>query len=650
LSSDGTRELNRYYGWEPETGRPSLLIGSNNRTGDDGRAEFLRLTYAYDKVGNPQRIRGAVQTSASATADAAAWCYDYDGLQRLTSARTGDPDPDDEMECKANSSTAGVTGANYNLSYGYAQDRLTQVDSTMTPVGSSSYTYGAPARPHETTKVTTTSNRQGGDPALPPTGTLAYDPDGRIRTLTDADGTVTAYGYDGLGNVTSTLSKDKDGVVIGMETTNAYTANGIRIARKVLDHTANTTTTVLYLGETQITKTITTSSTSTAWSRTLTTPHGIPVATQTKAGWTWLMSDAQGSVRFARDIWNDGKHWYNYYPFGDPTPSFDLAADAGLAANAGFPAGHGFLNKTQDPDGTVRLDHRSYDAGLNILTTPDPLFHPGDPQSMNAYAYARNNPLLFTDPSGLDVDPTHDTPAPTENTNGGHVQHYPTGNSPTGHSTPTHPTPPENPDSGDDEGDGPLDGLSDWLDDNGDAINDLATGIAETLAAAAVAGGTQAVAGACGAFGVVTVETGVGAVAGAACVVGVETVGMSTATALTMDAADNLHDGITEMGSDANPGSGADAGLDEALPPGVKEGWRQRTADNGKGQVWQESGAEGNANSVRVMEPTERYPDGYVRFYNEHGQPISLNGKPGPNSETHIARGPDGSYALPEGW
>lgn len=56
--------------------------------------------------------------------------------------------------------------------------------------------------------------------------------------------------------------------------------------------------------------------------------------------------------------------------------------------------------------------------------------------------------------------------------------------------------------------------------------------------------------------------------------------------------------------------------------------WVRRRADNGKGWVWQQPGANYNANSVRVMEPTDAYPSGYVRFYNQHGQPIGLDGKP----------------------
>lgn len=85
-------------------------------------------------------------------------------------------------------------------------------------------------------------------------------------------------------------------------------------------------------------------------------------------------------------------------------------------------------------------------------------------------------------------------------------------------------------------------------------------------------------------------------------------------------------------------------------PDSVPEGWEVRRADNGKGWVWQKPGSSGNANTVRDAEPNARYPHGYVRFYNEHGQPIDLNGKPGSKADTHIPKNPDGTYPTPKGW
>ena len=87
-------------------------------------------------------------------------------------------------------------------------------------------------------------------------------------------------------------------------------------------------------------------------------------------------------------------------------------------------------------------------------------------------------------------------------------------------------------------------------------------------------------------------------------------------------------------------------------PPGVPPGWVARPADNGLGTIYQQPGSVGSSNSVRVMEPgaDPRYPNGYVKFTNEHNQPINLEGKPGTRADTHIPRNSDGSYPIPKGW
>jgi hypothetical protein len=47
------------------------------------------------------------------------------------------------------------------------------------------------------------------------------------------------------------------------------------------------------------------------------------------------------------------------------------------------------------------------------------------------------------------------------------------------------------------------------------------------------------------------------------------------------------------------------------------------------------------------MEPTPRYPNGYFRYYNERGQPLDVNGRPGPQSATHI---PEDYLGRIPGW
>ena len=85
-------------------------------------------------------------------------------------------------------------------------------------------------------------------------------------------------------------------------------------------------------------------------------------------------------------------------------------------------------------------------------------------------------------------------------------------------------------------------------------------------------------------------------------------------------------------------------------PAGTKPDWIPRSAENGKGLVFQRPGATGNADMFRIADPTEQAPNGYVRFYNKHGQPMGLDGKPGSRDSSHFPIGPDGAYPLPEGW
>jgi hypothetical protein len=61
----------------------------------------------------------------------------------------------------------------------------------------------------------------------------------------------------------------------------------------------------------------------------------------------------------------------------------------------------------------------------------------------------------------------------------------------------------------------------------------------------------------------------------------------------------------------------------------IPDTWVSRTADNGKGIVFQRPGASGNQDLIKIMEPTSRYPKGYSRVYNSEGQPVDSVGSPG---------------------
>jgi RHS repeat-associated protein len=103
-------------------------------------------------------------------------------------------------------------------------------------------------------------------------------------------------------------------------------------------------------------------------------------------------SDALGSVRMITDAAGGMVARYDYLPFGQPFPS-DQDAEPRRFGQLERTAGTGNGSWTL-------LDYalaRHYHSQSGRFTTPDdPIFgDPFDPQSMNLYAYARNNPLRF---------------------------------------------------------------------------------------------------------------------------------------------------------------------------------------------------------------------------------------------------------------
>jgi RHS repeat-associated protein len=85
--------------------------------------------------------------------------------------------------------------------------------------------------------------------------------------------------------------------------------------------------------------------------------------------------------------------WRQFDPYGNPrgpsTPWIDNRA---------------FLNKPTDTvTGLDGLGARRYDPVTGQFNSPDPILIPTNPQDLNPYAYALDNPVSATDPTGLVV-------------------------------------------------------------------------------------------------------------------------------------------------------------------------------------------------------------------------------------------------------
>ncbi|MFN0100996.1 MAG: RHS repeat domain-containing protein [Bryobacteraceae bacterium] len=128
----------------------------------------------------------------------------------------------------------------------------------------------------------------------------------------------------------------------------------------------------------------------------------------------YLVTDHLGSTRMVLDGAGDCKQRMDYAPFGAQVPRSGEACYTGAATN-GIPE---FTGKQRDGEtagtSTPGLDYfgaRYMSAAQGRFTSPDAPFadqHPEDPQSWNLYAYARNNPLVFVDPTGEAIELTGD--------------------------------------------------------------------------------------------------------------------------------------------------------------------------------------------------------------------------------------------------
>ncbi|WP_123815902.1 polymorphic toxin-type HINT domain-containing protein [Myceligenerans xiligouense] len=424
------------YGYEHGTGRLDR-IGLSREQYD---ARDVDMDFEYDPSGNITAIRNTPGLGDAANGDPHAnddnQCFDYDGLGRLIGAWTdaGGTCADSIGDVTANQvGGQGFSAAPYWNEYTYdaTGNRTSLVQHVIDDgdeVVKTSYEHGA-AGPHQVTHVTQQTGPEStiGSAAQVTVGEYEYDAAGNqtVRTMsepvdpadpeqveadTDGDGLVTTsqlMGWNSGGDL-ATVATSGEGTE-GENTTEAgeaeyvYTPGGERLVR--IDASGAT----IFLGGQEIRV----DGAGTVGALRYYTFAGQTVAVRDGRGLggvTSLVADHQGSTIAAvpNTNWTPDAVTRLYTdPFGadrtpavvDPDTGETLTGNDRLPGDRRFLAAAGGIEDTAT--GLVLLGARYYDAALGRFISTDPQLDAANPAQFNAYVYAGNNPVTFSDASGL---------------------------------------------------------------------------------------------------------------------------------------------------------------------------------------------------------------------------------------------------------
>nr|WP_281381995.1 RHS repeat-associated core domain-containing protein [Nocardiopsis mwathae] len=334
-----------------------------------GSGSLSKQSYDYDDIGNILRISDE-PTAEGLLKDVQ--CFTYDHQRRLTDAWT--PNADGETACEGEPSTDELGGAApYWHSYAYDATGNRTEEVRHTDSGGIVRSYTAPAEgqgpAHGVAKVESSG---GGETE---TSTYEYDVSGNMtrRVTGDKDQELT---WDAEGE----LVKVKDGAT---ETDYLYDADGDRLIRR------EGPVTTLYLPGTEVQWT---AGDDTVEATRFYQHGGETVAVKENSGKLhWLASDHHGTGLLAVDAASGETVQRRFTAFGEERGSTGT-----------WPSDKGFVGGTKDEStGLAQLGARMYDATLGRFISVDPILDIHDAQQMNGYAYSNNNPVSWSDPSGL---------------------------------------------------------------------------------------------------------------------------------------------------------------------------------------------------------------------------------------------------------
>ncbi|MFF4258540.1 RHS repeat-associated core domain-containing protein [Streptomyces sp. NPDC001663] len=345
------------------------------------------IAYGYDAAGNIKKI---ADTPEGKTADVQ--CFTYDYLRRMTEAWT-----QTATTCAASAGEATVGGpAPYWHSYDYddAGNRTGETRHATGTTGAAavtqttSYTPGGTGGTHSHALKSAETVASGSQDKA--TQSYEYDEVGNTTRRTKqatafSPGIDQKLDWDDEDRLTAVTPYVNGALAEADRTSFVYDANGDRLLRR--EKGAVT----LYLGAQEIR--LDTAKNALAGTRYY-SHGGQRVAVRTAAGVTWLIGGQNGTAELAVRASDSAMTQRRTLPFGEVRGTKPAAG--------AWPGDKAFVGGTADATtGLIHLGAREYDPVGGRFVSVDPLLDISDPQHLNAYAYGRNNPLSFPDPTGL---------------------------------------------------------------------------------------------------------------------------------------------------------------------------------------------------------------------------------------------------------
>jgi RHS repeat-associated protein len=248
--------------------------------------------------------------------------------------------------------SADYTGG---LSYSYTYDKVGNRSSQIVGGVNTAYTYDAADRLTNAGGIAFTWDDNGN---LLNDGIYSYNYDfaNRLTGVNNQESSFT-FGYDGLDN-------RYQQTVNGQTSTNTLDLAG-DLSQVLLESAPQELGTSYY--------------------------YGLRRISQQKDGVTdYFLTDALGSVRQLTDASGDVTFRQSFDPFGN------LISQSGQGGS-----NYGYAGEWTDASGLQNLRARYYSPSQGRFLTKDPFSgFLSQPSTLNAYAYATNNPVLMNDPSG----------------------------------------------------------------------------------------------------------------------------------------------------------------------------------------------------------------------------------------------------------